>query len=204
LHAGIVYLDAGGSLNKLHFGWHRYLLKKPYNNVACAVPLLDRAHSMWIATFCGKIARNAANRGTIPYNLKYDEDVDFDTDTGTVRFGPESTGLNCATFVLAVFRSASNPLVSTVGWPAASTEDVTIQTGFINRLLDDPNDPTAAQQARIINSEVGTRRVAPHHVAGSCLENEYPVPYAPCEANGSYMVTQIDGASAASPSGGGT
>ena len=192
LHAGIVYLDSSGMLNKLHFAWHLYLMNHRYAGEACAEPFLDFADAMWIATFCGKVAWNVANYRTIPYNLKYDEDVDFDPNTGAVRFGPESTGLNCATFVLAVFRSVSNPLVTMVGWPPASAQDRSIQTGFINRLLDDPNDRSAAAQARRVNAEVGTCRVAPQHVAGSCLEDIYPVPFAPCDANGAFIVGRID------------
>src|SRR6478609_4834576 len=72
LHAGIVY-NNGTRLQKLHFAWHLYLVESVYEGIACAVPALDSADSMWIASYCGKIARNAANYRSVPYNLKYDE-----------------------------------------------------------------------------------------------------------------------------------
>src|SRR5438477_4880437 len=74
LHAGVVYLETGGALKKLHFAWHRILAHDSYAGEAYATPNLDNADAMWLATFCARIAHCIANHNSIPYNLKFDED----------------------------------------------------------------------------------------------------------------------------------
>lgn len=142
LHAGIVYRDADDNLHRLHFGWHRILFSAPYGKedvpyaarVACALPLLEKEDAMWVSAFCGKIARHAPEK-KIPYNLKYDEDVAFDKDTGDIILGVNSTGLGCATFVLAVFRCSANPLVDVTDWPDSTADDKSTQQRFVDALL---------------------------------------------------------------------
>lgn len=190
LHAGIVYRDANLKLHRLHFGWHRQLHAVAYDAVACSIPPLDEADAMWMSKLCGRIASHPSVQG-IPYNLKYDQDVAFDTGTGEIMFGVNSTGLGCATFVLAVFRSGGNPLVDVVGWPDASADDKAIQQKFVDMLLRS-KDPDKVAQGKKIQGEVGTKRIRPDHVAGACLEDQLPVRHAQCHANAQRVVAEID------------
>lgn len=190
LHAGIIYRQADDKLRRLHFGWHRQLYNFEYEKMACAIPPLDEADAMWMSAFCGKIARHASSNN-IPYNLKYDEDVAFDPETGGVIFGVNSSGLGCATFVLAVFRSGGNRLVDVTDWPEANVDDKAVQQGFVNALLKS-SDPDKLAQGERIKGEVGTKRIRPDHVAGACLEDALPVRYSECEANGLWIVAKMD------------
>jgi hypothetical protein len=152
------------------------------------------ADEQYLAAFCGKIARNASNR-SIPYNLKIDNDVRFNAK-GELEVGKSFTGLSCATFVVAIFRSAGNPLLDTSAWPAASTEDAARQKAFVDYLRNS-GDPDMVQQAALIKTEIGGSRAAPEEVAGACLEDSYPVAHPECEAAGKYIVGEIDRAYAA-------
>jgi hypothetical protein len=188
-HAGIVYRDAGQKLRHLHFAWHERLLDVDCrSDLPCARPNVDPADELFLAGFCGKIARSAAN-SAIPYNLKHDPEVNFDPQTGTVRFGPESTGLGCATFVIAAFRSSGNALIDMSAWPAANSEDVAVREVLIDSLR--AGDSGKRAQADRIESEINSPRVRPEHVAGACLEDAYPVKHKQCDENGQWVDSQL-------------
>ncbi|MEX2174142.1 MAG: hypothetical protein WD872_07255 [Pirellulaceae bacterium] len=194
LHAGIVHRTGENEVKKLHFGWHRslynYFVTGP---VVCAIPDVAKpAHRLWLAVFCGLVADNIPKRN-IPYSLKHDEDVAFDERTGEVKFGNEDSGLNCATFVVAVFRCAGHPLINSKGWPKASIDDIAIQKQSVRSMLDS-SDPDIQQQGRKNSRDIGTPRIRPDHVAGACLEKEAagPARFAACEANSAHVVTALD------------
>lgn len=197
-HAGLVYRDSKDRLWRLHFAWHHTLSIEPYddNPVCCVMPHFDEpSDEIWLAKFFDLIAKNPANRRTIPYNLKHDEDVEFDDDTGEIAFGPDSTGLGCATFVLAAFRSGGSRLIDATGWPRASAEDQSRRLRYVNILLDSKS-PDRQSQGRRINNEIDSPCISPQHVAGACLEDEIdrPVRFAACEANGVAVVGILDAA----------
>jgi len=182
-------------VRRLHFGWNHKLLHDTCRDDApCAIPILDPielADEFFIAGLCGKIARSAVNK-TIPYNLKLDRDVTFDQATGDVQFGKEYTGLSCATFVVAVFRSSGNPLVDTANWPMPTKEDIAVQREFV-ALLEQSEKAEDQAQAILIRDEIGTPRARPEHVAGACLEDMLPVSHAVCDENGKAIVPILDG-----------
>jgi hypothetical protein len=190
LHAGLIWRDADGGLRRLHFAWHRILVDQPYESVACAIPLIDDEEGIYVAAFFGKIARGAPKR-QIPYNLKYDESVYFDAATGDIHLG-SATGLSCATFVVAAFRSSGNLLVDVTNWPPASLEDIEAQKRFVALLKGDKN-PERQQQGAKVEAEVGCSRIRPDHAAGACIESAYPVDHAICERNGREVVSKLDG-----------
>lgn len=199
LHVGILYRDANRRLFKLHFGWHRFLANTPSPVDACVIPDIDegqadKADGEWIAGFCERIAGSSRNQ-SIPYNLKYDESIEFDDVTGDIFLGPTSTGLSCATFVLAVLRSSGNALIDVASyWPPATGEERTMQLRFVNMMLDDKR-PDTQNQGRLINSEIGTPRVRPDHVAGAGLEphSDWPVRHEQCQRNAALVVASLDG-----------
>jgi hypothetical protein len=202
LHTGIVYKDAKGTFRRLHLGWQRQLLadQKCRPNIDCAVPVFDSVDlvdEQFIAAFCGRIARSLPNR-RIPYNLKIDNEVRFNL-AGDIEVGRSFTGLSCATFVVAIFRSTGNPLIDTNGWPAASAQDEAIQRNFVNA-LEGSDNPDWKAQADAIRPEIGGPRIAPEEVAGACLEDSYPVAHPKCEAAGRFIVAAIDAAHTQPPS----
>jgi hypothetical protein len=195
LHTGIIYRDGNRVAHRLHFGWHKNLIysEKCRKDIGCAIPQLDAlelSHEQFIAGFCKRIRDSTANK-KIPYNLKLDPDVKFDPITGDIQVGPEFTGLSCATFVVAVFRSSGNPIVDHSSWPPANAEDIAAQTGYVHSL---ESDPQTARQAAVVKSEIGGPRMRPEHVAGACLEDlPPPAKYQECDAAGLAIIKIVDG-----------
>ena len=191
LHAGVLYRQSNNALAKLHFCWHRVLrLTGPSQGDIFAVPDTQfEDDKMWLAVFCARVARNIP-RKNIPYNLEHDESVRFDQDSGELLLNG-ATGLSCATFILAVFRSAGHPLVDSKDWPNASAEDMDVQRSFVEVLEGDARSST---QGATVRREIGCPRIRPDHVAGACLENysDRPVPHAQCETNAGPVVTLLN------------
>jgi hypothetical protein len=190
-HAGIVYLGAGGRLELLHFAWHGDLRQEAYRpNYVCVELNLLRAEGVALAGYCRKIYSANAQRNTIPYNLRYDEGTRFDPATGELVLPAGATGMNCATFVLHVFRSAGAPLIDASGWPARLS-DRPRQEGLVATLGGSP-DPGQRSQAALISPEVGCPRIRPEEVVGAALEDTLPATFDHCEPNGRLMGALLD------------
>jgi hypothetical protein len=131
------------------------------------------------------------NRGRIPYNLKHDTECEFD-ENGNYVPKPGETGLNCATFVLTVFRSAGTLLVDTTTWIIRESPerevDVSAQSRFVSQLA---RKPQTREQAERVRSEIGGPRIRPEEVAGACLEDDLPVGFSQCRANGQYILQAL-------------
>jgi hypothetical protein len=151
LHVGLVYRWKH-RLRRVHFAFHRNLVNTEYDyedEISCAIPDLDLADELWLAKFFQRIAFNN-NKKAIPYNFRNDDSVEFDEATGAYRFGPESTGLGCATFVVVAFRSAGVPLVDAANWPPATGNDRIRRARLIELLRTKSSEPDAKAQADII------------------------------------------------------
>jgi hypothetical protein len=195
LHIGIVYRWRH-RLRRVHFAFHRKLENIEYDNedeIPCALPDLDIADELWLAKFFQRIAFNSSNRKGIPYNFRNDEAVEFDGTTGACRFGPDSTGLGCATFVVAAFRSGGVPLVDASNWPGATENDRLRRTRLIEFLRNKSPEPDAKGQADVIEKEIDAPCISPQHVVGACLESSdtWPVGHAICQANGAAIVEKL-------------
>ena len=191
LHTGIVYRDASGKAKQLDLAWHKKLrVLDCQASIGCAVPGFDPTDEQFIALYCGKIARSYPVR-KLPYNLKVDNEVRFNAGGG-VEVGEQYTGMSCATFVVAVFRSAGHPLIDTDGWPVATEEDREIQAKFV-AYMRERNNPEEIKQADIIEAEIGCPRVAPEEVAGACLEDQRPAGHDLCAKAGAFIISSIDG-----------
>jgi hypothetical protein len=191
LHAGVLYKQSNEVFAKLHFCWHRVLRSGPPNRGdVFAVPDTQfDDDKMWLAVFCARVARNIPGKN-IPYNLEHDESVRFDRDSGELQLNG-ATGLSCATFIVAVFRSAGHPLVDASDWPKASDDDMGVQRSFVEAL---EGDPRSSAQGATVRREIGCPRIRPDHVAGACLESysDRPVPHAQCETNAVPVVTLLN------------
>lgn len=191
LHAGIVFRYRE-RLRRLHFAWHKDLATGDYRDgLACGVIDLDDADAIWLAKYFQRIAEHPGNR-EIPYNLKHDEHVAFNEETGAIAFGVDSTGLGCATFVVAAFRSGGHLLVDVNDWPPATDADRLRRLGFIQAL--NSGDADQQKQALRIEGEVDSPCIAPQHVFGACLEDmdARPANHAVCDANGQAAIALLD------------
>ncbi|QDU56152.1 hypothetical protein [Aeoliella mucimassa] len=190
LHVGLAYRASNNELKWLHLAFHEML-----QNEACAIakpcvtPRIDSAEALYLSVFAEKIAKSKINR-RIPYNLKYDPDISFDTKTGAIEAGIDSTGLGCATFVLAVFRSSGCVLVDCSTWPPANEDDKEQRRTYLGLLRR--CSASGRRQAERIESEIDLPRFRPEQVAGACLEDIYPACYDLCEKNGHWIVNQLN------------
>jgi hypothetical protein len=196
-HAAIVYRSDDSQPRILHFAWHHFLkddaLSDHQSDYVCVVPIgIERDDQVALAAYCRRIYRANASRCTIPYNLRYDPETSFDPDTGDFVRPETATGLNCATFVVQVFRSSGNPILDGDGWPQRP-KDVERQRYLVDYLRNCPNpahrDPA---QADLIELEIGCMRIRPEEVVGACLEKELPALFGQCEPNGYFLIGLVE------------
>jgi hypothetical protein len=193
-HVGIIYRDARERLWVVHLAWHKTLRNNILeDDFSVATPNLDPLEEPYLAEYCAKVGRSSRNHRNIPFNLRYDPDTQFDED-GHLRLSPSGTGLNCATFVVTVFRSAGRPLVQPDTWLIREGQerriDEAVHQRYVASLSQDP-DPDRQKQAKIIQPEIGCFRIRPHEVAGACLESILPATFSQCGPNGEYVLEML-------------
>src|SRR6266511_4148730 len=137
-HAGVAYRTAAGALRFLHFANHEVLRDEVFREDLClgenafAVPLLKEEDQDFLAEFCARVYR-ANQSGKLPYSFEFDPTLGFDRSTGLMVFNYDS-GLTCSTFVVALFRSAGNPLVQPITWPRlADPADIAARQYVLDR-----------------------------------------------------------------------
>ncbi len=170
-------------------------------NFSAAILKLDAAEEPYIASYCGKVGTSHHNQRSIPYNLKYDPDTQFDVG-GKLVLSSHGTGLSCATFVMTVFRSAGHPLIDAESWvicdPREAARDEAVQCGFVDQLAAS-GDPSQQAQAARITPEIGCPRYRPQDVAGAGLEDYPSVSFSVCRANGEYILSLLTSSQMPSP-----
>jgi hypothetical protein len=181
-HVGVLHRRSGQPPRLLHLASHNRLLDDLFSaDHICIVPAIDRDDALNIAGLCRRVA-TARLRKQVPYALRYDPRIRFDPDTGDLLMPDDATGMTCSTFVVHLFRSAQNPIITTQGWPAPGPEDKARQRQLV-RLMEGSNSPDDKAQAKRIKREIGSLRISPEHVAGACLESELPATHVACNAN---------------------
>lgn len=195
-HAGIAYRSENGTYRLLHFAWHHDLKEGGFDftrsGSVCVIPSLLRPDAVALAGYCRRIVRLNVGRGTIPYNLRYDEGTGFDPETGDLILPATATGMSCGTFVLHVFRSSGNRILDATGWPPARPEDLDQQRRFIQMLRDEGYGDHAN---RLEVEDLGCPRIRPEEVAGACLEDglaDQPATFRQCEPNGRLLLAVAD------------
>jgi hypothetical protein len=117
-HVGLIYRDEDGrTVYYIHLRWHHQLERTRPDSVRYPVwvePELPPGRAVIVAELC-KLIFDLNAEQEIPYSFGSPDGV-FDP-TGHLRLGPKRLGLTCATFVLAVFDAAGNPLIDYSQWP---------------------------------------------------------------------------------------
>jgi len=173
-HTGIIYRHSSGALHMVDMGWHRDCRDSEYDckwGYYCAVPQFDDPHvEEAFADYCAHVAKQTP-RQRPPYNLLSPDGVTFDSDGYWICRDPEA-GMNCSSFVIAVFSSFNIPLVNAATWPIGLQQDIEEQTTLVCTLLNSDN-PDDRQQAFKISPQIGKHpRIRPEETAGACLEDE--------------------------------
>lgn len=160
-HIGLLHRHQG-QIRNLHLAWHGDLRDQPCDDNACVwvEPKLHLSRARQVAARCRQIAR--ANGRYVPYGFSLPT-ARFDPATGRFIFGPTSTGLTCATFVLAVFDFACVPLAVYGSWQARP-DDAAWQQGILELLRTHGAPP---EHIAAVSAELGCVRFRPEEVAGA-------------------------------------
>jgi hypothetical protein len=189
-HSGIYYSTILGERRLLHFGNHHTILDDSplvQAKFSWARPNLRPHHVPQIEELCVLIADNrAAIQSMIPYGFKYSEASLFSVFDGSFKAADGTTGLTCATFVLAILRTAGVRLVKTASWPQAS--GVAAQIDYLRRRIRNYGQSLHTQR---LNEEIGCVRFSPSQVAGACLYDWHPVDYHSAETGAALAMSAV-------------
>lgn len=182
-HAGVAYRTAAGNLRFLHFANHEWLCDDPCSGqYVYAVPLLKEEDQEFLAEFCARVYR-ANVSGKLPYSFEFDPNLGFDRSTGLITFSHQR-GFTCSTFVVALFRSAGNPLVQPITWPRQARKADIAARQFVLEAWRRSRKPKLHARADEIEPAIQTMRISPEQVAGACLQRKLPAGYYRAEDNG--------------------
>lgn len=188
-HSGILHRGKDGRLSVLHLRFHCKLENEIHDPsvYSIAVPNLTRDRQKFYQALCRKIV-NA--HPLIRFALRYG-DNSFDTATGQIVLAKDGLGLNCATFVLAIFRSYGFDLVDFSTWQYRAQDAVWHRE--LVTMVRAQTDCDGPNHATLIASEIGCARVRPEEVAGACLEDALPADFDKCRDNGIWIVARLRG-----------
>lgn len=188
-HVGILNRGPDGSeCNLLHLASHAKLLSQDFQSgtlrnyywiIPTAIPrLLQRP----IALFCRKVYLR--NGGKLPYGLFYDPATNFDI-YGALLLAPQSAGLTCATFVLALFKRCGVNLLEIGKWEARPDDDALLQIMLDIAAKEDP-----AHVARL-KAEPACARYRPAEVASACAFNPVPISFKVAQSSGATLESYL-------------
>jgi hypothetical protein len=196
-HVGIFFRTNDSNEHQfIHLAFHHLLKVEQAADQNCfwVVPEVPDRRLRQVAAICRQIA-NA--KPDIPYSFGTPSDC-FDRETAEFLLGPTTTGLTCASFVLAVFQQAGIPLVVCETWPPPNPEDIQWQEHIVgwlesNRVRYGVSDA----HLQSIRNEVSTSvRYRPEHVAAvGMLRNRKPLRYLPTLRFSKMILAQIRGKS---------
>ncbi len=161
LHAG-VYFRSDEGVGILHLGSpdHLYVNHWTWSRL-WAVPACEPEQLFHVAATCRLVIQRFKAEKTMPYGIGLGGSS-FATD-GKLRLAPGASGLTCATFILASFRSATIELVDESSWPVRKDED----NEFLALLEKFGVDHANLERMRR-EVELGVKRIWPDEVIGAC------------------------------------
>lgn len=193
-HLGITYrVNESGPIQFLHLGWHCQLAQQDHlsSKYSWVDPQVPEARLRQLAAICEDIA-HANIVEQIPYSFGSPVNA-FDERTKRFLLGPTTTGLTCASFVLAVFERAQLRLARYMGWAAPDSNDIRWQQSVLDALRRTPG--VSAEHINAVEREVGNSvRYRPEQVAGAAaIRKRRPVKYQYAKSLGNDVVRLLRG-----------
>jgi hypothetical protein len=191
-HVGVLFRDVreGGVVKMLDLQWHNTVVSKPAaprHGYFWAEPSMDPARARALAGVCRKIARKyAAQPRSIGYALRY---VGQRFDTAGVFMSDGGLGLTCATFVMAVFASSGNDLLTWHDWKPREEDRGWLQY-VVTQLEEHRAEPEHVAAVRE-QAERGCARFRPEEVAAAGIACELPIGFAYAERIGKRIVARL-------------
>ena len=183
-HIGVAYKDDDNrdNFSIMHLAFHCDLQSDPLSKeYLYLIPNLETELLELIALRCRKIWRNKQNK-RINYAFKFDPEARFDSHGRLV--DEQGKGLNCSTFVLAVFASMRIQLVDETTWPPRQ-EDHEVYTKYLELLKEYikkkyPGEINHQRHVRSIAPDVSSIRIRPEETAASSISDQHPVKFSQC------------------------
>lgn len=194
-HTGLYHRDHGDA-RVLHFAWDRDLCNdapgdvlegRDYGLIALS---LDEDDAQTLCALC----RQVAARHSVSFRFRFAEwQPRFDLITAEVipPAADERFGFTCATFVLAMVRSAIlEELLALDQWPVPIPDDTDDRWQRRLAKLFCPDEASPADVARVL-AGIGARRVLPADVAGGAMQprEHWPVGFADSRREGEQIAT---------------
>jgi hypothetical protein len=196
-HAGLYHRDHGAA-SILHFAWDRELRDDAPGDVGVGrgqglVALaLDDDDAQTLCALCRRVVRRHSS--TLRYRfLEWRPRFELGDAEIVPSSKDESYGFTCATFVLAMLRSAVvEELLALDQWPLPSPEDADHrwQRSLAERLC--PRDADPEDAAKVL-AGIGARRVLPTDVAGGAMHprERWPVGLVDARREGDEMAVRL-------------
>lgn len=177
-HAGMLHRPQEEVVNMLDLANDHWLRNSPPSNKYAWVQLeLPAVRLLSVAAMCRRIAKLYASPARrLPYAFRYIETI-FSVD-GKMLLGKSEHGLTCATFILAVLKSAGVDLLKLGEWPQRDG-DVDRHRELLAMLQGDSN----VSRAHIaeVAAEVRCVRYRPEEVVGAASSAQLPVSFVDAE-----------------------
>lgn len=169
LHVGLLHRARAQHAEALHLGWQDQMQQQwPWRRL-WAVPPAEPEKLRSVAGLARLVWRRFDRDRVFPYALG-DVDGRFDGG-GRLQLSPTSRGLTCASFVLALFRSAGIPLLNAASWPIRPEED--------REFLRAISGFASPEHLALLTAQVdaGVVRIYPQEVLGACTLPELPADF---------------------------
>lgn len=195
-HAGIYYRDHGDP-SVLHFAWDRDLRNdtpgdvcegRPYGLIALS---LDEDDAQTLCALCRQVGR----RHSVTFRFRFAEwRPRFDLRTAEVipSATDERYGFTCATFVLAMLRSAIvDELLALDQWPIPDPDDTDAR--WQKKLVEMLCPTEVPEDLASVLAGIGARRVHPTDVAGGAIHSRayWPVNFVDSRREGEQIALRL-------------
>ena len=193
LHIGIGYFDETLGWCLAHQAWHNDLVLQQIrgreSGYIWVLPILaeDDADSLRAAVrlFCFTNGLHAVgDRIAVPYGFSayigWLRAVD-----ARIEIPPNGVGLNCATFVLAIYHHAVVDLVDLTDWPSREADTAVQGIIVANLAIAD------SEQAEKVRAEIGNIRVRPEEVAGASICESQPARFNDVQRPSRYIRSRV-------------
>ena len=161
-HAGLLFRVDGGPVMLLHLAGHYRLRSEvvdPNGLFWAEIAELEPENLSSLTAYINAVATNLPKT---PYGLS-DVGIEFDKSTGDLIVTTQSSGLTCATFILAVLRAQQMEPLDRHGWPKGRPEDIEFQKSVVTAL----RGSIYSARADEIENDVGHARFRPSEVVGA-------------------------------------
>ncbi len=194
-HTGLLYFaDDEHDRVILHLAFHRILQQERLDGdpplwkpAVWATPAIDREMSEAVAALCRLVHRVNGDDG-LPYSLKY-IDQKFHIGTGMLELGPDSAGLTCASFVLALLNTYSVRLLRQEEWQLRPGDEEW-QAAIIR--FAQQNKRASPQHIAAMKREIGCARFRPTDIAAGAGSQRIPIGFDDATRDGAQIQDLLD------------